>query len=189
MSWSCFTIIYSSILNDSTAQDETESVKPQPSTSKGLPIPTTDRVSSMSSHAKTPSIIISTGSVSITPVALTSTSSLLKTSRTPASPLNPNQADIRHAINEAKLNAGLFVCICGYTTNNRHNLSSHISYKTSEERYPCPICKGKFAFMSVLKRHMKRIHKHQNPHLCCCTTCSKVFSSKRELLTHSLSMQ
>lgn len=186
MSWSCLTIICSSILNDSTAQDETESVKPQPSTSKGLPIPTTDRVSLMSSHAKTPSIIISTGSLSITPVAPTST---FKTSRTPASPFNPNQADIRHAINEAKLNAGLFVCICGYTTNNRQKLSSHISYKTSEERYLCPICNGKFAFMSVLKRHMKRRHNHHNPHLSGCTTCSKVFSSKRELLAHSLSMQ
>lgn len=104
---------------------------------------TIDRVSVKSLPAKNPSII-SASSHSLMPVDPTC------------------HTDIQHGADHAKLNAGLFVCICGYTTNSRQKLSSHISYMTLGKRYACPICKMKFVFLSGLRKHTKKSHKHSS---------------------------
>lgn len=105
-----------------------------------------------------------------------------------------------HAYDNAKMELGLFYCVCGKNCNTKKSLQAHITYNKRDRKFPCKICGSRFPFQSFLSQHLERSHKMNRDDQVevkprptfrrvkrqkRCSKCGKSFKTQVELFRHN----
>ncbi len=169
--WLLITICSSSNGTD----NQTDSVEPQPSTSKGLPVRTNDLIKS--SRAKRPSIIISSKSLSILPNN-SSSSHLEPCSSLAAEESVKNDEDLI-------IDANLTYEPCKPQVQHEINPEMQPKGRNSfEGKLICKTCGMSFLLACYFRSHMLRVHKIAYNISNVCKTCGENFATNMQLYEH-----